>query len=82
MKPLRSDYPGDQWRIQDGAFGANAPLEQSAIPRPEPNMLKILPIILTRISQKISSPIILFLILLSSLLFHNNANLVSVAIVT
>ena len=48
--------------------------------RPEPNMLKILPIILSRISQNFH--LLFFYILLSSLLFHNNAHLVSVAIVT
>ena len=43
--------------------------------RPEPNMLKILPIILSRISQNF---LLLFIfILLSSLLFHNNAHLAS-----
>ena len=47
--------------------------------RPEPIMLKILPTILSRISFPKFSPIILSLILVSSLLFHNNAQLVSVA---
>ena len=42
-------------------------------------MLKILPITLSRIPQKFL--LLFFFILVSSLLFHNNAHLVSVAIV-
>ena len=45
-----------------------------------PNMLKISPIILSRISQNFL--LLFFFILLSILFFHNNAHLVSVAIVT
>ena len=42
-------------------------------------MLKNLPIILSRISEKFLIIIILFFILVSSLSFHNNAHLDSVA---
>ena len=47
--------------------------------RPEPNMLKILPIILSRIS--LNFLLLFFFILVPSQLFHNNAHLVSLAIV-
>ena len=45
------------------------------VSRPEPIMLYSLPIILSRISQKF---LLFFFILVSSLLSHNNAHLVSV----
>ena len=47
---------------------------------PEPNMLKMLPIIHSRISQNFFY--YSFFILVYSLLFHNNAHLVSVAMIT